>query len=185
MTAPTLDEQIEWADHQRKTYMMLGDEFSMVSMEAILATLRSVKQAEPLRDQLISAAALAVASERKGLYKGAAWVADCILDNPHAIPEQAEPVAWGIKVTIAGQEMWDYIAQTRTEANDHINSWLASDEIKPEAHRLVPLYAAPAAPQSGRRDPDALVKQMVAHGINKHLARDMVHAWLDAPGREG
>ncbi len=44
----TLDEQIEWADHQRKTYMMLGDEFSMVSMEAILATLRSVKQAEPV-----------------------------------------------------------------------------------------------------------------------------------------
>ena len=66
---------------------------------------------------------------------------DAILATLRSV--KAEPVAWGIRVTVAGQEMWDYIAQTRDEANDHINSWLASDEIKPEAHRLVALYAAP------------------------------------------
>jgi hypothetical protein len=51
------------------------------------------QQAEPvvltLRDLLITAAATAVAAERKGRYKGAAWVADSVLEEH---PQQAEPV---------------------------------------------------------------------------------------------
>ena len=51
------------------------------------------QQAEPvaltLRDLLITAAATAVAAERKGTYRGAAWVADSVLEEH---PQQAEPV---------------------------------------------------------------------------------------------
>jgi hypothetical protein len=51
------------------------------------------EQAEPvvltLRNLLITAAATAVAAERKGEYRSAAWVADSVLEEH---PQQAEPV---------------------------------------------------------------------------------------------
>jgi hypothetical protein len=47
------------------------------------------EQKPELRELLIGAAAMAVAAERKGVYQGASWVADAVLEQP-----EQEPVAW-------------------------------------------------------------------------------------------
>jgi hypothetical protein len=46
-----------------------------------------------LRELLISAAAMAVAAERKGVYQGASWVADAVLEQPKQEQPEQEPVA--------------------------------------------------------------------------------------------
>lgn len=48
------------------------------------------EQEQPVRDMLISAAAMAVVAERKGAYQGASWVADAVL----AQEQEHAPAAW-------------------------------------------------------------------------------------------
>jgi hypothetical protein len=59
--------------------------------DALRAALEQPEQQPELRKLLISAAAMAVAAERKGAYQGASWVADAVLEQPEQEPEQ-EPV---------------------------------------------------------------------------------------------
>lgn len=145
---PTLDEQISYLlEEKDRTHLDIarGNAHRVAMFEAVIATLRAVKQAEP-----------------------EGWVLRRSDVN--------EPQTESINELIARTKRAHY-TDVRLRINGEYEFYQA-DWIK---H----LAAAPAAHQSGWRDPDALVKQMVAHGINKHLARDMVHAWLDAPGREG
>jgi hypothetical protein len=81
---------------------------------------REVEQPEQepeLRKLLISAAAMAVAAERKGAYQGASWVADAVLEQPVQEPVEIKPpnqegsstctVRWTIETPAGWIGAWD------------------------------------------------------------------------------
>lgn len=115
-----------------------------------------VEKDEPVRELLISAAAMAVVAERKGEYKGASWVADAILETvpfSSQASQQAEPTQ--APCDIAEDGVCEVIDCCRNPKQAEPVAWVLPDLLpvfsfktaqlwkRPFAEDQIPLYTAP------------------------------------------